>query len=227
MRQQPAAQSFARTAGDPSAGPAGQWIPAGRAWCPVSARNAPSRFRGDRGGAAWDGGGVHQPQQFRGRGGVIGQPPQRGLHQRCEVIRRIREFLLEGTWTGKLSYIAPDGRPLVAPVWFILADDVLVFNTGAATAKGRDRQGQSAGARSPRRDLRRPGGAAVRVRSGAGVRGAVRGTRRPAPTGRAAGGARPACGGASPSRPASAADNPAPCRPRTCRAGRRCPARSR
>ena len=46
-------------------------------------------------------------------------------------------------------------------------------------------------------------------------------------TGRAAGGARPACDGASPSRPASAADNPARCQPRTCRAGRRRPARSR
>ncbi|HLI39481.1 MAG TPA: PPOX class F420-dependent oxidoreductase [Streptosporangiaceae bacterium] len=50
---------------------------------------------------------------------------------------QIREFLLKGTRTGKLSYTAPDGRPLVAPVWFILEDDVLVFNTGAATAKGR------------------------------------------------------------------------------------------
>ena len=50
---------------------------------------------------------------------------------------RIREFLLEGTRTGKLSYTAGDGRPLVAPVWFVLEDDVLVFNTGASTAKGR------------------------------------------------------------------------------------------
>ena len=50
---------------------------------------------------------------------------------------RIREFLLEGTRTGKLSYTAADGRPLVAPVWFVLEDDAVVFNTGAATAKGR------------------------------------------------------------------------------------------
>jgi len=49
----------------------------------------------------------------------------------------IREFLLAGTRTGKLSYTASDGRPLVAPVWFILEDDAVVFNTGAATAKGR------------------------------------------------------------------------------------------
>jgi PPOX class probable F420-dependent enzyme len=50
---------------------------------------------------------------------------------------QVREFLLEGTRTGKLSYTATDGRPLVVPVWFMLEDDSLVFNTGAATAKGR------------------------------------------------------------------------------------------
>jgi PPOX class probable F420-dependent enzyme len=50
---------------------------------------------------------------------------------------RVREFLLAGTRTGKLSYAAADGRPLVAPVWFVLEDDAVVFNTGAATAKGR------------------------------------------------------------------------------------------
>ncbi len=50
---------------------------------------------------------------------------------------RVREFLLAGTRTGKLSYTAADGRPLVVPVWFVLEDDALVFNTGAATAKGR------------------------------------------------------------------------------------------
>ena len=49
----------------------------------------------------------------------------------------VRAFLLEGTRTGKLSYTAADGRPLVAPVWFVLEDDAVVFNTGAATAKGR------------------------------------------------------------------------------------------
>ena len=50
---------------------------------------------------------------------------------------RIREFLLAGTRTGKLSYTAADGRPLVAPVWFILEDDGLVFTTPASSAKGR------------------------------------------------------------------------------------------
>jgi len=50
---------------------------------------------------------------------------------------QVREFLQAGTRTGKLSYTAGDGRPLVAPVWFVLEDDALVFNTGASTAKGR------------------------------------------------------------------------------------------
>ena len=46
-------------------------------------------------------------------------------------------FLSEGTRTGKLGYVAADGRPLVAPVWFVVEDGALVFNTGGATAKGR------------------------------------------------------------------------------------------
>lgn len=46
-------------------------------------------------------------------------------------------FLSEGTRTGKLGYLAADGRPLVAPVWFLVEDGQLVFNTGSATAKGR------------------------------------------------------------------------------------------
>ena len=46
-------------------------------------------------------------------------------------------FLSEGTRTGKLSYTAADGRPLVAPVWFIVEDGCVVFNTGKRSAKGR------------------------------------------------------------------------------------------
>lgn len=46
-------------------------------------------------------------------------------------------FLSAGTRTGKLGYLAADGRPLVAPVWFLVEDGQLVFNTGSATAKGR------------------------------------------------------------------------------------------
>ncbi|MGB6206892.1 PPOX class F420-dependent oxidoreductase [Mycobacterium sp.] len=47
------------------------------------------------------------------------------------------DFLSEGTRTAMLGYVAADGRPLVAPVWFIVDNGELVFNTGAQTAKGR------------------------------------------------------------------------------------------
>lgn len=50
---------------------------------------------------------------------------------------QVREFLTRGTRTGKLGYLSGDGRPLVAPVWFVLEGDDVVFNTGASTAKGR------------------------------------------------------------------------------------------
>ncbi|WP_040812996.1 PPOX class F420-dependent oxidoreductase [Nocardia concava] len=50
---------------------------------------------------------------------------------------RVREFLTEGTRTGKLAFVAADGRPLVAPIWFVLEGDEIVFNTGKGTAKGR------------------------------------------------------------------------------------------
>jgi PPOX class probable F420-dependent enzyme len=49
----------------------------------------------------------------------------------------VSAFLSEGTRTGKLSYAAADGRPLVAPVWFIVEDGCVVFNTGKQSAKGR------------------------------------------------------------------------------------------
>jgi PPOX class probable F420-dependent enzyme len=49
----------------------------------------------------------------------------------------VREFLSHGTRTGKLSWLSASGRPLVAPVWFLVEDGGLVFNTGRDTAKGR------------------------------------------------------------------------------------------
>jgi PPOX class probable F420-dependent enzyme len=73
----------------------------------------------------------------------------------------IRDFLQRGTRTGKLSYLAASGRPLVAPVWFVVEGDGLVFNTGKDTAKGR------ALARDPRAtlcvDLEQPPYAFVQV----------------------------------------------------------------
>ncbi|SRR5258708_24895946 len=49
----------------------------------------------------------------------------------------VAAFLQEGTRTGKLSYTGADGRPLVAPVWFIVEDGCIVFTTGKESAKGR------------------------------------------------------------------------------------------
>ena len=49
----------------------------------------------------------------------------------------VRDFLQQSTRTGKLSYLAASGRPLVTPIWFIVEDDSVVFNTGKDTAKGR------------------------------------------------------------------------------------------
>lgn len=50
---------------------------------------------------------------------------------------RVRDFLTHATRTGKVAFTAADGRPLVTPVWFVLEEDTVVFNTGKNTAKGR------------------------------------------------------------------------------------------
>src|SRR5436190_6252381 len=60
---------------------------------------------------------------------------------------KVRGFLAQGTRTGKLAFLAANGRPLVTPVWFIVEDGSLVFNTARETAKGR------ALARDPRASL--------------------------------------------------------------------------
>jgi len=49
-----------------------------------------------------------------------------------------REFLLAGTRTAKLATVRPDGRPHVAPVWFDLDGDQLVFTTGKDSVKGKN-----------------------------------------------------------------------------------------
>lgn len=47
-------------------------------------------------------------------------------------------FVSAGTRTGKLATVRTDGRPHLAPVWFLLDGDDLVFNTGRETVKGRN-----------------------------------------------------------------------------------------
>jgi len=48
----------------------------------------------------------------------------------------IRAFLLTGTRTAKVATVRADGRPHVAPVWFVLDGDDIIFNTGANSVKG-------------------------------------------------------------------------------------------
>lgn len=49
----------------------------------------------------------------------------------------VTEFLSAGTRTGMVGFSGSDGRPLVAPVWFVVDNGELVFTTGRDTAKGR------------------------------------------------------------------------------------------
>jgi PPOX class probable F420-dependent enzyme len=53
---------------------------------------------------------------------------------------QIREFLSHGRRTGKVATIRSDGRPHLAPIWFILDGDDIVFMTGAETVKGKTLQ---------------------------------------------------------------------------------------
>jgi len=50
---------------------------------------------------------------------------------------RVREFLSHGTRTGKLAFVASDGRPVVVPIWFLVEGEEIVFNTGVDTAKNK------------------------------------------------------------------------------------------
>ncbi|WP_143526760.1 PPOX class F420-dependent oxidoreductase [Rubrobacter xylanophilus] len=50
----------------------------------------------------------------------------------------LRGFLLTGTRTAKLSTVRPDGRPHVAPVWFVLDGEDVVFTTHESTVKARN-----------------------------------------------------------------------------------------
>ncbi|MBF6188736.1 MULTISPECIES: PPOX class F420-dependent oxidoreductase [Nocardia] len=50
---------------------------------------------------------------------------------------KVREFLDHGTRTGKIAFVASDGRPVVTPIWYLVEGDEIVFNTGRDTAKGK------------------------------------------------------------------------------------------
>lgn len=56
-----------------------------------------------------------------------------------------REFLSAGTRTGKLAWVSQNGAPHVAPVWFVLDGDDLIFNTheDSGKAKALAREGRA------------------------------------------------------------------------------------
>ena len=47
----------------------------------------------------------------------------------------VLEFLNEGSRTGKLAWVAADGRPHVTPIWFIVEDGDLLFATATRSGK--------------------------------------------------------------------------------------------
>jgi PPOX class probable F420-dependent enzyme len=49
-----------------------------------------------------------------------------------------RSFLIDRTRTAILATVRADGRPHVAPIWFDLDGDTIVFTTGESTVKGRN-----------------------------------------------------------------------------------------
>jgi PPOX class probable F420-dependent enzyme len=49
----------------------------------------------------------------------------------------VHKFLTDGTRTAKLAYTNAAGRALVVPIWYIVEDGDLIFNTGADTVKGK------------------------------------------------------------------------------------------
>src|SRR5262252_4043068 len=51
-----------------------------------------------------------------------------------------RAFLLSSPRTAKAATVRPDGRPHIAPVWFDLDDDDVIFTTWHTTVKARDLQ---------------------------------------------------------------------------------------
>jgi Pyridoxamine 5'-phosphate oxidase len=85
----------------------------------------------------------------------------------AELSEEVIEFLSAGTRPAMLGYVATDGRPLVAPVWIIVDNGELVFNTARESAKGR------ALARDSRVVICGRSASALLVRAGAGngVRG--------------------------------------------------------
>lgn len=52
----------------------------------------------------------------------------------------IKAFLTHGTRTGKLATVSGNGRAHVAPIWFVLDGDDLIFNTWHNSVKAKNMQ---------------------------------------------------------------------------------------
>ena len=51
----------------------------------------------------------------------------------------IKNFLLHGTFTGKLGTINKDGTPHVVPIWYMIdEEDKIIFNTGDKSVKAKN-----------------------------------------------------------------------------------------
>ena len=50
----------------------------------------------------------------------------------------IRSFLTDTVRTGKLATVRADGRPHVAPIWFVLDGNDLLFNTWHTSVKAKN-----------------------------------------------------------------------------------------
>src|SRR5216683_39850 len=135
--------------GSAGSGPSARWTRPGPSSCQCTSLPGPRSWRkpatrprsAPRGATAW------WPRRCAGNAGCSARATRSAPSVAALGDPQVREFLSYGTRTGKLAYLAPSGRPLVAPVWFIVEGDSLVFNTGSQTAKGR------ALARNPRATL--------------------------------------------------------------------------
>ena len=47
------------------------------------------------------------------------------------------EFLTGGTKTAKIAYLSRKSSPLVSPIWFLLENDAILFQTGKSYEKGK------------------------------------------------------------------------------------------
>jgi len=50
----------------------------------------------------------------------------------------IIDFLMKGTKTGKLATVLENGRPHVAPIWFVWNEGKIIFCTGESSVKGKN-----------------------------------------------------------------------------------------